>query len=197
MPDFKRGLLVWLFFVIGLTACSIVPVAPDVAYSTKAKAHLYQLGQWSFEGRMSLTGNKDAWSATVAWAHVPAKEEIKLSGPLGQGGTVIGLTNQVVSIDRGNGDVQTSGQPEVFVSQQLGMFVPLRSLRYWVVGLPEPGQGYEETGSGFKQAGWLVDYRQMQSVGNEAMPRKITVMNGQVKLKLVIDEWVLDSVSTR
>jgi len=197
VPDFKVGLLVWLLAVIALAACSTVPLEPGVAYSAKARAHLYQLEKWSFEGRLSLTGNKDSWSASVVWVHIPAKEQLKLSGPLGQGGVIIQLTNESVSIDRGNGDVQTSGQPEAFVNQQLGLFVPLSSLRYWVVGLPEPTEKYEETDSGFKQAGWLVDYRQMEPVGDQGMPSKITVMNERVKLKLVIDDWVLDSVATR
>lgn len=190
---FKVSLLAWLFPVLVLTACATAPVAPEMAYSKASREHLYRLNQWSFEGRLSLTGRNDSWSASIAWAHIPAKEQIKLSGPLGQGATVIQLTGDVVSIDRGNGDVQTSDQPEVFVNQQLGMFVPVQSLRYWVVGLPEPQQTYEETSTGFKQAGWVIDYRQMQVADNQNMPRKIIVMNDQVKLKLFIDQWVLNS----
>lgn len=197
MAGFKGRLLAWLLPAMVLAACSTAPVVPDIAYSTVARAHLYRLGQWSFEGRLSLTGNKDSWSAAIAWVHEPTEEQIRLSGPLGQGATVIRLTDGFVSIDRGNGDVLASDKPEAFIDQQLGVFVPLRALRYWVIGLPEPDQGYEENYSGFKQAGWLVDYRQTQSIGAQSMPRKITVMNEQAKLKLVIDEWVLDSANTR
>ena len=175
-----------------LSACSIAPVAPEVPYSKLAREHLYKLERWSFEGRLALTGKNDSWSASINWGHSPDDEKIKLSGPLGQGATVIQLTGDLVTIDRGDGQAQSSTQPEVFINQQLGMFVPVRSLRYWVVGLPEPTSAFVETATGFKQAGWLIEYKQMQPIDDLSMPRKITVTNEQVKLKLVIDQWVLN-----
>jgi len=74
----------------------------------------------------------------------------------------------------------------------LGMFVPVHSLRYWVVGLPEPSNAFVETATGFMQAGWLIEYKQMQLVNDQSMPRNITVTNDQVRLKLFIDQWVLN-----
>ena len=175
-----------------LSACSTVPVEPEVHYSKLAREHLYKLERWSFDGRLALTGKNDSWSASINWGHQPDDEKIKLSGPLGQGATVIQLTGDFVTIDRGNGQAQSSTQPEEFINQQLGMFVPVHSLRYWVVGLPEPTSAFVETATGFKQAGWIIEYKQMQPVDNQSMPRKITVTNEQVKLKLIIDQWVLN-----
>jgi outer membrane lipoprotein LolB len=191
---FKIGLLVggWLIFL--LSACSVVPVGPDVRYSRAAMLHLYELESWSFEGRLAMTGESDSWSANISWDHSPVAEKIRLSGPMGQGAVVILLAGNVVTIDRGGDDVQSSTQPEEFINQQLGMLVPVLSLRYWVVGLPEPSRSYKETDAGFNQAGWLSEYKQMQRVDNGAMPHKMTVMNKQVKLKLVIDHWVVNDV---
>ena len=150
---------------------------------------------WS-DGRLkvglALTGQNDSWSANISWGHSPEEEKIKLSGPLGQGTVVILLTGNVVTIDRGGDDVQSSTQPEEFINQQLGMFVPVQSLRYWVVGLPEPSGSFKETATGFNQSGWLIEYKQMQPVDNGTMPRKMMVTNEQVKLKLIIDQWVLN-----
>ena len=182
--------------VFMLSACSIVPEEPEVLYSKLAREHLYKLESWSFDGRLALTGKNDSWSANINWGHKLDDEKIKLSGPLGQGTTVIQLTGDLVTIDRGDGQAQTSTQPEQFINQQLGMFVPVHSLRYWVVGLPEPTSAFVETPTGFKQAGWLIDYKQMQPVDNQSMPHKITVTNEQVKLKLIIDQWVLNVAKT-
>ena len=179
-----------------LSGCTTVPVEPEVHYATTVREPLYKLEQWSFEGRLALTGKNDSWSASINWGHRPDDEKIKLSGPLGQGATVIQLTGDRVTIDRGDEKPQSSTQPEAFINQQLGMFVPVRSLRYWVIGLPEPGSAFVVTATGFKQAGWLVDYKQMQSVDNQSMPHKITVTNEQVKLKLIIDLWVLNVAKT-
>ncbi len=175
-----------------LAGCTTAPVAPEVHYAATAREQLYRLERWSFEGRLALTGKNDSWSASINWGHKSDDEKIKLSGPLGQGATIIQLTGDLVTIDRGDDKPQSSTQPEAFINQQLGMFVPVRSLRYWVIGLPEPTSPYIATATGFTQAGWLIDYKQMQSVDKQSMPHKITVSNEQVKLKLIIDQWVLN-----
>lgn len=183
--------------VVLLTACSTVPIAPTESYSKSARSQLYALQHWSFEGRLALSAKKDSWSASMVWQHDADNEQIKLSGPLGQGATVIRLTPEQVVIDRGGQNVQTSTNPEQFITQQLGMAVPIHSLRHWVVGLPEPGQAFFETTTGFKQGQWLVTYKEMQSVGKQRMPQKIIVMNDQVRLKVIIDQWDINDVQSK
>ncbi|MDD1628053.1 MAG: lipoprotein insertase outer membrane protein LolB [Methylococcaceae bacterium] len=192
MLSIKAKWLGWWCMVLMLSACTIAPVEPEIHYSRIAREHLYQMERWSLEGRLALTGKNDSWQASINWGHRPDDEKIKLSGPLGQGATVIQLTGDLVTIDRGDDEVQSSTQPEEFINQQLGMFVPVRSLRYWVVGLPEPSSAFVETATGFTQGGWLIEYKQMQQVDDQSMPRKISVTNERVKLKLFIDQWVLN-----
>ena len=178
------------------SGCTTEIVAPETLYSKTTRENLYNLEQWSFEGRLGLTGIKDSWQANINWQHRSSNEEIRLSGPLGQGATIIKLTGTLVTIDRGNDKIQTSLEPEAFISQQLGMFVPVRSLRYWVIGVSEPGSPYVEAGLGFRQAGWLIEYKQMQRVNAQNMPRRITVTNEKVKLKIMIDQWILNASKT-
>ena len=182
--------------ILMVSGCTTEIVAPETLYSKITRESLYNLEQWSFEGRLGLTGIKDSWQANINWQHRSSNEEIRLSGPLGQGATIIKLTGTLVTIDRGNDKIQTSLEPEAFISQQLGMFVPVRSLRYWVIGVPEPGSPYVEAGLGFRQAGWLIEYKQMQRVNAQNMPRRITVTNEKVKLKIMIDQWILNAAKT-
>ncbi len=191
----KQGFIV--FLVVLILGCSSVPTQPVVPYGMQVKESLYKLECWSFEGRVALTGKKDAWQANINWAHTANDEKIKLAGPLGQGATLIQLAGNSVTIDRGDNKPLTSTQPEIFINQQLGLFVPVQSLRYWVVGVPEPNGHYNIMPTGFTQAGWLIDYKQMQSVNNLAMPYKITVSNEQLKLKLIIDQWVLNDATAQ
>ena len=182
--------------ILMVSGCTTEIVAPETLYSKITRESLYNLEQWSFEGRLGLTGIKDSWQANINWQHRSSDEEIRLSGPLGQGATIIKLTGTLVTIDRGNDKIQTSLEPEAFISQQLGMFVPVRSLRYWVIGVPEPGSPYVEAGLGFRQAGWVIEYKQMQRVNAQNMPRRITVTNEKVKLKIMIDQWILNAAKT-
>jgi len=193
--DIKKHCLLCWVIVLVLSGCSSIKIEHETAYSRRAREPLYNLDNWLFNGRLVITGQNDSWSANINWKHVVDKEEIKLSGPLGQGATVIKLSDDLVSVDRGNGKVQTSEQPEEFINQQLGVFVPIKSLRYWVIGLPEPSQSFVDTSDGFTQEDWLVRYAQMQAVNGQSMPRKITVSNSRVKLKLIIDQWILNDVN--
>jgi outer membrane lipoprotein LolB len=183
------GLLVLL-----ISACSSVPIEPEGRYQVQTRKSLQR---WSFEGRVAIAGKKEAWQATINWAHAINEEKIKLAGPLGQGATLIQLTGDNVTIDRGDNKPLTSTQPELFINQQLGLFVPVQSLSYWVVGVPEPNSRYNLTPTGFTQTGWLIDYKQMKSVNSLAMPYKITVSNEQLKLKLIIDQWVLNDTTVQ
>ncbi|MEI6542960.1 MAG: lipoprotein insertase outer membrane protein LolB [Methylococcales bacterium] len=192
----RRWLILGMVFLV-MTACSTTQVEEGIKYSKSTREHLYDLGSWSFSGRLALTGKKDAWQANIVWAHDLGSDEIKLSGPLGQGATVIRLSSDEVIIDRGDGKVLSSRQPEDFISQQLGLAVPVRSLRYWVVGLPEPSTTFVLTTDGFVQSGWLIEYKQEQVVNSELLPRKISVTNERVKLKLMIDQWGLNDAKTK
>ena len=192
----RRWLILGMVFLV-MTACSTTQVEEGIKYSKSTREHLYDLGSWSFSGRLALTGKKDAWQASSVWAHDLGSDEIKLSGPLGQGATVIRLSSDEVIIDRGDGKVLSSRQPEDFINQQLGLAVPVRSLRYWVVGLPEPSTTFVLTTDGFVQSGWLIEYKQEQVVNSELLPRKISVTNEQVKLKLMIDQWGLNDTKTK
>ena len=178
--------------IILLQGCATTPVEKAGGYSRLARQSLYALEPWSINGRLALTAPNDSWSATIVWHHQPESDQIKLSGPLGQGAVAVHLTANRVTIDRGNGQIETSPNPEQFINQQLGLFVPIRSLRFWVIGLPKPGESYQDTVDGFVQGGWLVDYPQMLMVKGQSMPRKIVVSNNRVKLKLVIDQWILN-----
>lgn len=185
----------WIYLAFFLTACSSLPIQRDVVYSRAASQRLYDLVQWSLDGRLALSGADDSWSADLNWEHLPEVEEIKLSGPLGQGSIVIHLSEGFVTVARGDDAVQSSTDPEQFINQQLGLSVPVRSLRYWIIGLPMPDQPFEDSKGGFKQADWQVDYQQMQIVNEQSMPRKIVVKNDRVKLKLIVDQWILNDVN--
>lgn len=175
--------------LLGLAACSEMPVKSGQPFQVSERAHLYQLKNWSFDGRLSLTDGQESWSAAIEWQHSEKKDEIKLSGPLGQGGVLIILTDELVIIDRGDDKITQSNQVDEFISQQLGVFVPVRALRYWVLGLTQPETAVLELEDGFVQSKWTVHYLQMQQSGKEWLPRKINVEQAQAKLKLVIDQW--------
>ena len=181
-----------------LQACTqdLKPIDQDRYDYVKQALMLDAMPRWSFEGRVAITSVQDSWSANIDWQHEPGREVIDLSGPLGQGALLIKLLDGVVSIDDGDGKVERSEDPDAFVMQKLGVFVPVRALAYWVVGVPDPGRDVIKAVRGFEQEGWQVNFKEWQSIGNRMMPRKIDVLKDRVKLKLVFDQWRLGSEKT-
>jgi len=101
--------LSWVAVVLAmlLQACSLFrPESHGQSYSRQASIPLYELKQWTFEGRMAVTAERESMSGNIAWRHTGDEDSIKLSGPLGQGATLIRLADGKVSIDRGDGKVQ-------------------------------------------------------------------------------------------
>lgn len=175
-----------------LSSCASLSPVPDGFYSPAARSYLYDIKKWHLEGRLAVAAANDSWTANIDWGHLPDSEKIRLSGPLGQGAVAIELNKESVKIDRGGGNVQASNKPEEFINQQLGLNVPLQSLRFWAVGLPESGSSFQETSDGFVQNGWLIAYKEMQKTGSGMMPRKMAVSKDNMKLKLIIDQWELN-----
>ena len=77
----------------------------------------------------------------------------------------------------------------------MGFEPPLDSLRYWIQGVPDPAtpttempdaQGY--LGS-LEQGGWTVTFTAYMQTADGALPQKLTVARGNVRVKLVIDAW--------
>ncbi|MGD7035376.1 lipoprotein insertase outer membrane protein LolB [Methylotuvimicrobium buryatense] len=186
----KKYLYGWLVLVLSvLTGCSALPVKDLAVYSESGRDGFYQLQEWSLDGRVSLTARSDSWAAAIEWRRADSDEMIRISGPFGQGAVNIHIADDYVDVDRGEGAVRYYDWSDEFITEQLGFYVPLRSLRYWVVGLTDPNESFENIGNGFIQDNWTIRYRKMQKTDRGVLPYKIDVSNPEVKLKLIIDQW--------
>lgn len=179
------------FLLVGffLSSCSSLEPAYDNSYQMAAQQSQALLAKWRIEGRLAVVSKDESWSASLIWDHELGNEQLSLSGPLGQSAVHLQLQNGWVILDRGNGTVERSNQPEQFLGKRLGLAVPMTALCYWLLGVPAPGQLYVIVSHGFKQAEWSVEYKQMQQVKEFLLPKRLSVTNGYVKLKLIIDQW--------
>ena len=179
----------YLSFIFVVHGCATVDVDHGLSVDQAQRQHLYLLRRWSFQGRLAVRSEVDSWSANIDWEHNNGREIIRLAGPLGQGAVTIHLYEDSIKIDHGSGRIEVSDNPDALVELHLGMFVPVSALRYWVVGLTQPGLQHQPTRDGFTQSGWVVDYQQYMRVGTDLMPRKLRVEKNKLSLKLVFDQW--------
>jgi len=174
-----------------LFSCASVSEKQELAFQLDGRNELYEKSGWSFVGRIALLDSDSSFSAAISWVHEGENDEIELSGPFGQGRTIIWVTGSSVEIDNGDEHLQYFGDVDMLISRQLGVSVPVSALRYWLLGLVHPRMKYTEQAGGFVQSGWQVTYHAMQQEGKELLPRKLRIEQDKTKLKLVIGEWDL------
>lgn len=185
-------LLIFCMVLSGLLGgCSVVPEKPLDAYQLTAMRHLQQQRNWSLEGRLALVADKESVSVSIHWQHSERQDDIELIGPLAQGRVKISVTPEQVVVDDGEQRNVYYGRVDEVLAEQLGVDMPVSSLKYWVLGVNDPGQSYTEQPGGFYQGGWLVRYREMQSVNADLLPKKMTAEKDKARIKLIVDQWVL------
>ncbi len=178
-----------LILALILTACETVPEKKQQPFSLAEREALYDVKDWSFLGRFSLTDETNAVSATIEWGHQRQQDNIRLAGPFGQGRLDITLSDYEVEINADGQRKKLLGDVDELVSAELGVFVPVSSLKYWVLGLVAPAAVHTLLQDGFRQNGWEVRYGQMQMNKGYNMPRKMKIEKGPVRLKLIINQW--------
>jgi outer membrane lipoprotein LolB len=120
---------------------------------------------------------------------------MSLDGPLGAGGVQVTSDGSGVSIVTSRGERLDNDAARAELTNRLGFDPPIDSLRYWVLGVPEPGHPAQETLdpqqrlAALEQDGWQVLYTDYMSVGGEWLPSKLTLQRQGIRVRLVVDGW--------
>ena len=162
------------------------------------RARLNVLGaleSWSFSGRIGVSAGTEGFNGRLRWRQTDDRFDASVSGPLGAGAIRISGDEDVVVIDEGDGDVIRMTDPEFEIGMRYGWTIPVESLRFWALGIPDPAQpAHMDFGEGgtltrIAHAGWPVTIPQYRDGGGQLMPRRITAENGGTRVRLVIDNW--------
>ncbi len=159
---------------------------------------LYDLAQ-SFEvrGKLGLSSAGRGYNAGLRWTQLGPLIDLQVQGPIGIGRTRVQGTPDAITITDSKGQSQFYDNPAAALTASLGWSLPLQSLRFWALGLPDPAQPARQLaasdgtdgGPRFEQAGWQVDVTQTKAVGPHVLPRKITLTQGTTRVRLVISNW--------
>lgn len=180
-----------------LSGCAATP-------HLKTSRSAAEFSDWQLDGRIALTHGDQGWHASLLWQQRTDGYQLKVSGPLGQGGfQLAGDDHGVVLVDaEGHSSFATDG--DALLLQATGWHLPVVGLRYWVRGLPVPDieatRVYDESGqlSHLEQSGWSIDYQRYQLVEGVALPSKMQLARDDVAVRLVINQWQLGpSADTR
>lgn len=191
----------WIAVMVCLLAgCATAPgVKPDLARSealwATRESSLAHLDAWTLRGRIGVVADEQAWSASVLWEQAPSSYQIDIVGPVGQGrATVVGGPAGVSLAAEGRTDSARS--PEALIRKHLGWDVPVSGLRYWLLGLPQPGPVQDRSLDGrgrlvsLDQAGWHIEFKRYRpSAAGVELPGKLSLETRRLRVRVAVQSW--------
>lgn len=165
---------------------------PSPAWTSQER-YLSELATWEMNGRV---GSGLGFSGQLDWIQHSNQSYVKVRGPLGIGALEIAGNAEQVSLKDKHG-VRTVVNPDQVLRDDYGLPLPLDYLRWWMLGIAAPNEnaGYQFDSNGnaaeIHQAGWRVALSSYQPYGCDViLPRKMTLLNGDHKLKVIIKQWM-------
>ena len=197
----RSSFVVLLLF---LSACSINQSRSPQQANVTPKAYLdnvryvRKLTDWQITGAIAAKYAEQGWQARMTW-HEQARQTF--SGRL-----YAYLTPEQINIKGSPAGVVLTDQKgrqyrersiESMIKQSTGWQIPMDRLRFWVRGMPAPFAAYRTTFDNeariktLRQSGWLITYKNYLHMGGYVLPKKIELVKGPLRLRLVISKWVI------
>ena len=153
------------------------------------------LEDWEFSGRIAVKAADDGFNARLRWSQDDDAFAATVGGPLGIGTVRIkGDGDKVVLIDK-DGVRSELSNVEVELQYRYGWTIPVTSLRYWALGIPDPSlpaeTAFDDDGrlARIEQDDWTVAILRYRDGGGQAMPFRLTASNADTRVRIVIDKW--------
>jgi outer membrane lipoprotein LolB len=187
------AILALTFLVAG---CRTLPAPVARAESWEARcAALQGREHFQLKGRVAVAAGQDGFTASLHWVQDERESQVSLEGPLGVGGVRVTADGTTMSVVNSRGERLDSDAARVALRTRLGFDAPLPSLRYWILGVPDPSGAATEVVdaerrlTGLEQNGWQIDYSDYAVVGGEWLPGRITLRTADVRVRLIVDHW--------
>src|SRR5580693_5050395 len=181
-----------------LAGCSTLkPRAPEAQNWEQRLPALQAITQFQLNGRLAATSGNEGFSAGVRWRQDHDTATLDLSAPLGFGAAHVEQSPAGLTVTSSRGVTLEGAAASEELAATLGFEPPLRSLRYWVLGASDPDFAAQESIDDqqrlthLEQDGWHVDCGDYTLIGQQWLPRRLTVTRQVLHLKLIVNTWQL------
>jgi len=176
--------------------CRTVPGPAPAGESWEARrAALQGREHFQIKGRVAVAAGQDGFTASLHWAQEGAQSRLALDGPLGVGGMRVTTDGSALSLVNAHGDRLDSDAARAELRARLGFDVPLSSLRFWILGVPDPSApaaevvDVERRLTSLQQNDWQIEYADYVAVRGEWLPGRMTLRRADVRVRLIVDHW--------
>jgi outer membrane lipoprotein LolB len=197
--EFERGELNRLLRKV-LVACCCAALAACVTSRPRVVpapweqrlAELQHATSWQMDGRAAVALGTQGWQASLNWRQRASGSELHLSGPLGMGAVVLTKTADGLSLNGAPPSDAVLAQ----LQDKLGFELPLDDLRYWLLGVPNPGgaladlaRNDQDRAQQLTQDGWTVNYDRYLPDGGDLLPGRLVMSRAGVRVRIAVDHW--------
>jgi len=189
-----------LVALVTLVGCRTVPPAvipgpgADAPWPAQ-RAALEKLESYALNGKVAVAANGQGFTASLRYQQQPRRADLALDGPLGIGGMRIALEEHALAVTNSRGEALDGEAARGEIERKLGFELPLEELRWWLLGLPAPGQSDVDAAAeggeirAFVQNGWHVAINTRAPALGFSLPQRLTAERGGARLKLFVERW--------
>lgn len=203
---------------VSLSACVSLdtrkaPAAPDVVTTVSTEAQQAEAARvdalraqpaWSFQGRVAVSKGRNGGSGRIDWQQQARQYVVSLSAPVTrQSWTLSGDSgNRSGRLDGVDGGPRQGEDAQQVLLEATGWDIPVNQLPDWVRGLVAEGNGagqIDRDAEGrprrVRQMDWEIQFLDWYPAEGDrpVLPRRIEAVNGDAKVRLLVDGWVLGS----
>lgn len=188
-----------LLAVLLLSACATVPPSAPVAESDydARTAELLALTAWSLSGRAAIRTAEESGTVSLDWRQLGERYRVDLRAPWGAGTVRVDGGPGAVMLRTGDGIEDYADSPAELLAYYTGYELPLESLRYWLLGVPDPAAEATVTlhdrglVSELRQHGWRVQYRRYGDYAGHALPSVVFLSGEGIEVRIAVQRWDL------
>lgn len=188
--------LLFCFVLFALAACQTLAPLSITPWNVR-RANLQAVERFEVSGQLAAATASEGFSAALRWQQQGAVSDLLLRAPLGVGGAHLNFDGDVLRVTNSQGSQLEGAMAQAELVRLLGFEPPLRSLRYWLLGTPDPAGAATETLDAeqrllqLQQGEWQVDYGEYLQAADQWLPRRLALHRGAVTLKLQLSHWQL------
>lgn len=205
------GIAILAVMLAGCVSTPQLPPAADPAAAWQKRSEaLKRIDRWEVKGKLAVKTHKRGGQANMLWKRDGDDHNINLYGPFGGGRVVLTRDSDGATLRDNKKRTYHASTAEELLYRVAGWQVPFQAMRYWVLGMPNPNDEYEQSIDDWgrlqilRQAGWEVEFTEYRDFEGRELPRKfhMTALPGeqhivddefdesdQVRVRVIIKRW--------
>ncbi len=197
----KKYLFTIVAYSMILSSCTALKFSDELINDEKSGTHykfLEELENWEFRSRITIRTNEEAFNGGLHWIQLNDKSYLTVNGALGFGAIKIEIDDYRVLLMDNNGVLTKLENPTEDIFNFYGWYIPLRSLKYWFLGIENPlveaKLNINEYGylSSLQQGDWELIISRYKRYAGQNMPYILKINNSDTEISMVIDKWMFN-----